>query len=159
MPLHGNEALRQRHEVMGSAPTAAEQLRDNAVRDESETPAAVITALHVNPPMRFCCCRLLQWPIPTFSRCAVTVSNEGEGVGKSWPGVFSKQQVWRKGRTGAGRRPVRRTSEQQEGEAGHHGTTEQNRPIAQIETKQAAIADYVGHHRYPLFSQRPLSIA
>jgi len=56
------------------------------------------------------------------------------------------------GPNGAGRRPVSRRSEEQEGAAGNHGTAEQNRPVAEIETKQAAIADYVGHHRYPLFS-------
>jgi hypothetical protein len=50
LPLHGNESFRQHCEVMFLAASLAEPLQEEPVRDESETSAAVITALHVSTP-------------------------------------------------------------------------------------------------------------
>jgi hypothetical protein len=50
LPLHGNESLRQHCEIMFLAASLAEPLQEEPVRDESETSAAVITALHVSTP-------------------------------------------------------------------------------------------------------------
>jgi hypothetical protein len=74
----GNESLRQSCKVIFLAALPAKSFREKPVRHESETPAAVITALHANPPLALCCCRGPQWSDFIFPRGDTGVSSEGK---------------------------------------------------------------------------------
>jgi hypothetical protein len=77
LPPAGNESLGECREVILPAAPTAESFQQDPVRDESETPAAVITALHDSPPCAFVVVVNSATTL-AFHGTQATVSNEGE---------------------------------------------------------------------------------